>query len=301
MKATVCARLFAIAIVAAGCAHGGLAGSGGPAAAPDQHAAPTLTLDGKDVNIGQGASTTLNQCKENPSPKVDRTITWQGQGGGAYVAELALGVFNLGGQKKPMLQIQLPNGDKYDTNMKFTNIAISGPTDGVYRFSGTVHKDVPATSDETLKAVKVEGSVTCTNYNSGTVAGCKYASAAEISAATGLSLDQPEDNGLRGCQYNQTGTLSFARLEYFPTAGWDEYVNNDAQRYGESIEDVPELGDRAKRIGLAIYVRTTAERSFGVFVQHAANSAPDADTIGPSDAEIAIAKLVEPRIEADSH
>ena len=139
---------------------------------------------------------------------------------------------------------------------------MSGPADGVYSFSGTVHKDVPATSDEALKPFKVEGSVTCDNYNDG-IAGCKYASAAEISMATELSLDQPQDNGLRGCQYNKTGTSSFARLEYFPTAGFDEYVNNEAQRYGHRVVDVPELGDKAKKVN-AIYVRTTAERSWGV-------------------------------------
>ena len=70
-----------------------------------------------------------------------------------------------------------------------------------------------------------------------------------------------------GVSTTRQETSSFARLEYFPTAGWDEYVNNDAQRYGERVDDVPELGDNAKRVGNSIYVRTTAERSFGVFVQ----------------------------------
>ena len=201
-----------------------------------------------------------------------------------------------------MLQIRLPDGDNYDTSMKFTNITINGPADGVYSFSGTVHKDVPATSDEGLRAIKVEGSVTCANYNFGTVAGCKYASATEISTATALSLDEAQDNGLRGCQYNKTGNMSFARLEYFPTAGWDEYVNNDAQRYGERVDDVPELGDNAKRVGNAIYVRTTAERSFGVFVQDTRPlDARGADALGPADAAIAVVRLVEPRIVADSH
>ena len=298
MKAKVSA-LLAIATAIAGCAHGGSTGAG-PTAAPDQHAAPTVSLDGKDVNIGQGAATTLSQCRENPSPKVDRTIIWQGQGGGAYVAEITLGVLDIRGQKKSMLQIRLPDGDNYDTSMKFTNISINGPADGVYSFSGTVHKDVLATSDEALKPFKVEGSVTCANYNVG-IAGCKYASATEISTAAGLSLDQPQDNGLRGCQYNKTGTLSFARLEYFPTAGFDEYVNNEAQRYGHSVADVPELGVKAKQVN-AIYVRTTAERSFGVFVQDARSlDARGADALGPTDAAIAVAKLVEPRIEADSH
>ena len=118
MKAKVSA-LLAIALVVASCAHGG-SGGGGPAAASDQHAAPTISLDGKDVNIGHGAATTLSQCKENPSPKVDRTITWQGQGGGAFVAELMLGVVNIRGQKKSMLQIRLPNGDNVCHTMQFT-------------------------------------------------------------------------------------------------------------------------------------------------------------------------------------
>jgi hypothetical protein len=294
------APLLAIALVVAGCSNGGSTG-GGAAAPPKPPAAPAVSLDGNGVDIGHGTSLTLSLCKDKPSPKVDKTIAWQGQGGGAHIAELTLSEITVAGKKKSMLDIRLPNGDLYDTSMKFTKITISGPADGIYSFSGTVHKDVPATSDEGLRPIGVEGSITCANYNVGTVAGCKYASVTEISTTTGLSLDQTRDDGLRGCQYNATGSMSFARLEYFPTAGWDEYVNSDAQRYGRTVEDVPDLGSNAKQVGPVIYVRTTAARSFGVFVQDTRPfDARPADALGPTNAAIAIAKLVGPRVAADS-
>lgn len=273
---------------------------GGHSPAVGHASSPTVLLDGRDTRISADATISLSVCKDNPSPGVRKVVGWQGQGAGAYIAEVSFFEIDNQDQKNTFINLTLPNGDEYNNGLKTTHINIQGPVDGVYKISGTVHRDSQG-ADDFLKTVTIDTTVECANYNYGELAGCKYATAEEIAAAAGLPLKIADDRGLRGCQYGNTENLDFARLEYFPTSSWDEYLESK-NRDGE-VEEVPELGPQAKIVGNTTYYKTSAQRSFGIFVQDTRpiRVGDYSDHISKSDAEIAIARIVAPRIEADTN
>lgn len=215
-------------------------------------------------------------------------MVWQGQGDAPYVAEVDVTILNVNGQDKPGLQVRLSNGDHYNTDLKTTHITVDATSGGAYNFSGSVHKDTEATSDDILKTLNVEGSIMCANY--GPSAGCTYASLSEMSAASRLSLNETENRGLDGCLYSSHsgGNLQYVKVELFPTAGWEDHVNRQASG-SHSSEVLPGIGQEAEWVSPVVFVKANAQRSFLVLV---------APSQGEND-EIAVAKVIAPRIESD--
>jgi hypothetical protein len=129
------------------------------------------------------------------------------------------------------------------------------------------------------------GGVTTTSAASSS-SGCRFASLAEMSSATKLSLSQTEDRGRVGCLYK--GTNGYVKLQLFSTSDWDAKVNEQAGGAGSTVENVPGLGVEANRISPDLFIKTDSQTSFKVLVSPSQGE----------DDEIAVAKVLLPRIQA---
>jgi hypothetical protein len=128
----------------------------------------------------------------------------------------------------------------------------------------------------------INTSTTTASSNSG----CRFASLAEISSATKLSLSQTEDRGRVGCLYQ--GGNGYVKLTLFATSDWDTRLNKQASGANSTIEDVPGLGIEAKRVSPDLFVKVDSENSFEVLVSPSQSQ----------NDEVAVAEVLVPRVSA---
>ncbi|MDT5009419.1 MAG: hypothetical protein QOH57_1036 [Mycobacterium sp.] len=133
--------------------------------ASNDQSPPVVVVDGKDLNFGGGVTSSSSTCQEDPTgnhANMSRVVAWRG------VTSTQPETVMLSFPKQdtglgPLLLVELPNGQRYNSNLKTTQIAVDGPTDGWYKFSGMVHRASSGDPDF-LTTLSVKGSIACANY-----------------------------------------------------------------------------------------------------------------------------------------
>jgi hypothetical protein len=126
---------------------------------------PVVMIDARDLNLGSGVVSASSVCEDPPPANANqramkKRVVWRGVTNGQQPDEVALAFAAAG--TKTMWAIQISSGgQQYENPWKDTIVTADGPTNGWYRFSGTVRKKDAHYDDPTFK---VKGSIACANY-----------------------------------------------------------------------------------------------------------------------------------------
>lgn len=153
-------------LISVGCSSKPARDAGHDANSPgDTQQPPMVVLDGRDLNLGSGVVSASAVCADHPPANVNwgdakRRVAWRGVTNGQQPDVVALAF--LAAATKTMWTIEISSGgQQYENPWKDTDLTVDGPSNGWYRFSGTVRMKDADYDDPTYK---VNGSIACANY-----------------------------------------------------------------------------------------------------------------------------------------